>query len=266
MKGNRAVATRIFSASLLVACAATVAAAQRIAEPERTSVLVSAAKSYYNARQLGFREFTCVAKPDWTPLIGSSPDGAEGLKMLNAQHYYLKLNADGAVELTHKSDFPPPKEFEKDLKDLFTGMQEMTTGFFAAWSAFALHNPLPEPASKCEVLSSPSGYEVRCDEPSTRVVTLLTKDFSIAEIRVKAADTATIMRPVFTKTPQGFILSAYDSDTDMPDGSKVKSHVDVVYDTQAPYRLPGRIKFDGSIGDQQAKIDLILSDYQVTKY
>ena len=265
MKRNCVVAIRVLSASVLLACVTTVAAAQRLAAPERTTVLVSAAKAYYNARQLGFREFACVAKPDWALLIGSASENAEGLKLLNAQHYYLKLNVDDQVELTHKSDFVPPKEVEKDLKDLFTGMQEMTSGFFAIWSAFALRNPFPEPASKCEVLSSASGYEVLCDEPSSKIVTLLTKDFSITEIRAKVLNTTIVIRPVFNKTPQGFILAAYDSDADMPDGSKVKSHVEVVYDAQAAYRLPSRIKLDGNMRGQKAKIDLILDGYQITK-
>lgn len=265
MKRNCLVATRALSASVLLACMTAVVAAQQIAEPERSTVLVSAAKAYYNARQLGLREFACVAQPDWTLLVGSASDSAAGLKLLKAQHYYLKLNVDDQVELTHKSDFVPPKEFEKDLKDLFTGIQEMTTGFFAVWSAFALRNPFPEPASKCEVLSSASGYEVRCDEPSSKTVTLLTRDFSITEIRAKLLNTTVVMRPVFNKTPQGFILATYDSDADMPDGSKVKSHVEVVYDAQAAYRLPSRIKLDGNMGGQKAKIDLILDGYQITK-
>jgi hypothetical protein len=265
MKSNRSVAMRIISASLLVAGLVTVGTAQRMADPERRSLLVSAANAYYNARELGLSEFSCVAKPDWASIIGSSPANAEGLKILNAQHFYLKLNAENNVELIHKSDFPPPKEVEKDLKDLYTGMQEMTTGFFALWSAFALRNPFPEPGSNCEVLSSAGGYEIRCDDPSGNVVTVLKKDFSITEIRAKAAKTTTIVRPVFNKTPEGFIMAGYDSDAEMPDGSRIKSHVEVGYDGQEAYRLPVRIKLDGGVGNERVKLDLILSDYQVIK-
>jgi hypothetical protein len=265
MKTNRSVTMRIISASLLVAGLVAVGAAQRIADPERKNLLVSAANAYYNARELGLSEFSCVAKPDWAAIVGSAPADAEGLKFLNAQHFYVKLNAENNVELIHKSDFPPPKEFEKDLKDLEAGMREMTTGFFGVWAAFALRNPFPEPGSKCEVLSSVAGYEIRCDDPAANVVTVVKKDLSITEIRVKAPNTTTIMRPVFNKTPEGFIISGYNSDADMPDGGKVKSHVEVVYDGQEAYQLPVRIKFDGSVGNERVKLDLILTDYQVTR-
>src|SRR5205807_10672221 len=95
-------------------------------------------------------EFQATIKPTWELTLkkelATNPEGAQnGLKMINGLHFSMVLDPDGEVKVSHSTDAPPPNEqAAKGFEQIYGGMDQAVSGFFATWSLFMLTSPLPE--------------------------------------------------------------------------------------------------------------------------
>ena len=116
--------------------------------PERKEVLARAKQSYYSLRGLGLLLFTSSIKPSWEVTLAKelrdNPSGTQdGIKMLNGLHFVMNLDAKGNVKVDHSTDAPPPNEqAAKAFDQIYAGMDQAVSGFFATWSVFMLNSPL----------------------------------------------------------------------------------------------------------------------------
>ena len=134
--------------SLLLVCAGGmgVAAASQPA-PDNAQVVEQARRSYYSLRAIGLDEFQSTVKPNWEVVLRdelkSSPENAQAaLKLLNGLHFSMLLDKNGKVTVTHHADIEPSNETQrKGFDQIYEGLDQAVSGFFATWSMFMLNSP-----------------------------------------------------------------------------------------------------------------------------
>ena len=117
------------------------------------STLTQARQSYYNLRSEGLASFQCSTTPNWELLLQEqrkqNPKAADAaIKVLQQLHFAVSLVADGSVKLTHNELAGQSKEMNAALKQIYGGMEQMTSGFFDTWKLFMVNRPFPEVSSK----------------------------------------------------------------------------------------------------------------------
>ena len=262
----------IFAAYLLLCTTIHPAPQQSPAAPSKQLLLTQAIQSYYNLRTQGLTTFQCTLSPDWESVLKEErkqdPAAADAaIKVLNQLHFTGTLGEDGKMTVAH-NDLPGQnKQMMDALQQIYSGMEQLTTGFFETWSLFMLNHPFPDPAGDYNLESIPNDkYRVSYKEGDADVVTTMGHDFAITELKVTTADFTSSIFPQFTKTPNGFVLSSYDSNyqTKNPaEATKLKVLVD--YKEVEGLSLVQKLNVSGTYGANPFGIAVTFSACQLTK-
>lgn len=255
---------------LLVCCAlAPLCAAQAVAN--RQSVLSQARQSYYNLRSEGLSSFQCSVTPNWGLLLQDQrkqdPDGADAaIKVLSQLRFTASLGADDSVKLTH-NDLPGQSQQMMDaLKQIYGGMEQMTSGFFDTWKLFMLIRPFPEVTGDYRLEAVGPQYRLSYREDLADVVTTMGRDFAISNLKVTTAQFDSTIQPRFNSTPKGFVLSAYDASyqSQKPEeATQLKVLMD--YQEVSGMQMLQKLNLSGSYGGTPFAVELTFSDCQVVK-
>lgn len=255
-----------------VACCAlfsTCLQAQTVPNPRQ--VLTEARQAYYNLPAQGMAGFQCGVTPDWEVLLQEArkgnPDGVDrAIKLLSQLRFVVTLGTDGKVKLTHNELAGQNKETNDGLAQIYGGMEQMTSGFYDTWSLFVINSPLPQPDSKFEMQAGGPLYLLAYTEGTTQVATTLSKDFAISEMKVTTPEFDSVIHPEFTKTPNGFLLSAYTASYESKNPGET-THLRVLIDYQEidGVQLLRKLRLSGSYGGSEFAVDLAFSDCQVTR-
>ena len=180
----------------------------------------------------------------------------------------MSLNSDGKVTVSHRADVAPAgQQRAEDLNQIFSGMEEMITGFFDTWSAFMLTSPLPEVESEYDLTNEGDGYLLSYRDGATRVATVMTKDLLISEMKISTTEFNSSIWPHFTKSREGLLLTGYDANyqpTSGPGTTHLK--VEISYQEAGGLQLPQTLHLQGSYNGASFAVETAFADYQVKKH
>lgn len=243
--------------------------AQAVANKQ--AIVSQARQSYYNLRTEGLDGFQCSVTPNWELLLQQerqqNPQAADAaIKTLNQLRFNLNLASDSSVKLTHNDLAGQSAEMMNALKQIYGGMEQMTSGFFDTWKLFILNAPFPEVSSEYRLEAAGPQYRLSYRENLADVVTTMNKDFAISNLKVTTAEFDSSIQPSFTKTPKGFLLSAYEA-TYQSQKPEEATHLKVQLEYQEVQGLQmlQKLNLSGTYGATPFAVELAFSDCKVTK-
>lgn len=252
---------------------AAVAQAKPPAAPDRAKVIDQARRYYYSLRAVGLDEFQSAVKPNWAVVLKdefqSNPEGAQAaLKLLNGLHFSMLLDTHGKVTVTHHADFEPTNEQQRaGFDQIFSGMEQAVSGFFATWSLFMLNSPFPEAGTEYTLDDLGSQWRLSYKEGASDVVTLMSKELVISEVKVTTAEFVSSVRPQFNRSNNGFVLSGYAADYKPTSGpGVVKLDVKIDHQLVNGLQLPVSLIADSVLDGAPTHIELAFSGHQVKSH
>src|SRR5262249_33687969 len=188
--------------------------------------------------------------------------------MLNGLHFTMVLDQQGKVSVKHRSDVEPPNEQARHgFEQIYSGIDQAVSGFFATWSLFMLNSPFPDAGSAFQLDDLGSQYRLSYKEGTSDVVTLMSKDLIISEIKVTSPEFLSTVKPQISKTANGFVLTGYVGDYAPTAGAGVV-HL-VVKIENAPVnglQLPLTLVADSMMDGAPTHMELAFSEYQVKSH
>ena len=264
---------RLGAAVLIACCVATAFVAPAFAadKADKKEVVKQARQSYYSLRGQGLSQFQCSAEPDWAMLLAeqqkTDPASFErAVKKLKEIHFVVALRPDGSVNVTHNDVTGDNDEMKKGLAQIYSGMEQMVSGFFATWSPFMLTNPFPEVESDYQLEDQGAQYRLAYKDGTADVVTTMGKDFNISEVNVVTKEFKSRMQPQFSKSSAGFLLSGYQAEyTGSQPGDATQLQVRVEYQSVNGLQLPQKLNLAGSYGGSPFQIEVAFTGCQADR-
>jgi hypothetical protein len=282
MKPNR----RNFCLPLMLACALGAAAQTQTAvklpaklpakpavSPAQAQIVNRARQAYYNLRTSGLDEFQSTVKPNWEIVLKNelqaSPENAKAaLKLLNGIHFSMLLDSGGKVTMTHHADMEPSNEQQRSGFDqIYSGMDQAVSGFFATWAVFMLNSPFPSPDGDYQLDDLGTQWRLSYKDGASDVVTLMSKQLIISEVKVVSAEFISAVRPQFSRTAQGFVLTGYTADYKPTSGpGVVKLDVKIEHQPVNGLQLPVNLIADSVLDGAPTHIELAFSGHTVKSH
>jgi hypothetical protein len=242
--------------------------------PDKRDIVKQARAAYYSLRNRGLDEFQSSVQPNWRLVLkdqlAADPANAEkALTMLNGIHFVVSLGRDGAVKITHREDVAPVNEQAAEgFKQIFSGMEQAMSGFFDSWSPFMLTSPFPEVAGEYTLEELNDQYHLSYKDGPAAIATTMSKDLVISEIKVDSPEFKSVLKPQFTKSAQGFLLSGYEATYQGTGGGGASVQLNVRIENQpvSGLQLPRKLNLDGSYQGTPFQMELTFSDYQVKNH
>ena len=227
-------------------------------------------KTYYSLRAHGLDGFQSTIQPNWQQVlkdqgVNDSAQLEAALKLLNGLHFTMVMDEKGNVTVAHKSDNEPPNEqVRQGFNQIYSGIDQAVSGFFATWSLFMLTSPFPDVDSKYQVDDQGSQYRLSYKEGTSDVVTIIGKDMVIQEVKVVSPEFTSIIKPRLTRSDAGLVLAGYVGDYTPTSGPGVV-HLDVkvVYTPVSGLQLPATLIADTTLDGAPTHMELAFSDHQV---
>ena len=256
-----------------VVSAQTSSTAGAAKDAAQKQVIKKGREAYYSLRARGLDEFQSTVQPDWEKVLKAqgvtdSEQIEGGLKLLNSIHFTMVLDKNGHVTVTHSTDTEPPNEKARQgFEDIYSGMNQAVSGFFATWSMFMLNPPFPQVNDSYQLDDLGSQYRLTYNDGEADVATLMDKTFIITEIKVTSPKFVSIIKPNMTKTGQGLVMSAYTADYTPTSGPGVV-HLNVRIDHAAVdgMQLPVSMILDSTLDGAPTHMELAFSDFRVKKH
>ncbi|HET6841689.1 MAG TPA: hypothetical protein VFK06_08370 [Candidatus Angelobacter sp.] len=180
--------------------------------------------------------------------------------------FITRLSSDSSVKLTHNDLTGQSSEMMTALRQIYSGMEQMASGFFDTWKLFMLSPPFPAAASEYQLERVGPRYRLSYKEDSANVVTSMEKDFAIKEMRVSTPEFDSTIRPDFARTARGFVLNGYEADyqSQKPEETThLKVHMD--YQEVAGLQMLKKLNLMGTYGGSSFAIELAFGGCKVTK-
>jgi hypothetical protein len=260
---------RLGLALLIVICACNVAFAAD--KPDKKEILKQAQQSYYSLRGQGLRQFQCGLEPNWAALLGdmqkSDPDTFNrAVNRLNELRFTVVLQPDGRVKVTHTEIAAENDQVKRGLAQIYSGMEQVVTGFFETWSPFMLNNPIPQADSQYQLEDQGAQYRLSYKDGAADVVTTMGKDYVISEINVATAEFKSRMQPQFVKSAAGLLLSGYRAEynTSKPEEA-TQLRVRLEYQSVNGLQLPQKLDLAGFYGGNPFQVEVKFTGCQAEK-
>jgi hypothetical protein len=249
-----------------------VPAAPGVDDADKKEIVKQAHAAYYNAKTQGLIEFQANVAPNWRIVLkdqlATNPEGAEkALKMLNGIHFTVSLDPQGIIKVAHRADVAPANESAaKGFEQIFTGMEQTMSGFFDTWKPFMFTSPFPEVDSEYQLVEKENQYYLSYKEDATDVVTTMSKDFAISELKVTAAGFKSSLKPRFKKGPQGFLMTGYTATYQGATATDtVQLQVEIDYQEVNGVQLPRSLNLSGNYQGTAFAMEMTFSNYDVKK-
>jgi hypothetical protein len=256
--------------ALAVAQAPRVVHVADVKPAAQQEIVQRARQSYYSLRAVGLDEFQSTIKPNWEKVLHDQDvtDSAQlqaALRLLNGLHFTMLMDKDGKVTVQHRTDVEAPNEKVKQgFEQIYSGIDQAVSGFFATWSLFMLNSPFPESGSAYQLEDLGSQYRLSYKEGTSSIVTLMGKDLVISEINVTSPDFVSTVKPQVRKTESGFILVGYVGDyTPTAGAGVVHLNVKIEHNAVSGLQLPLTLIADSTLDGAPTHMELAFSEYQV---
>ena len=251
----------------------TAAAASQPPVPNSAQIVEQARHTYYSLKTAGLDEFQSTVKPNWEIVLRdqltTSPENAHAaLKLLNGLHFSMLLDKDGKVTMSHHADIEPSNDKQREGFDqIYSGMDQAVSGFFATWSMFMLNSPFPAAETEYQLENVGGQYRLSYKDGSSDIVILMSKDLTISEVKVTSAEFTSSVLPKFTRTAKGLVLTGYAADYKPTSGpGVVKLDVKMEHQPVDGLQLPVSLIVDSVLDGAPTHIELAFSGHQVKSH
>jgi hypothetical protein len=184
-------------------------------QPDHAAFLKKARQAYYSLATARMNQFQATMVPNWRLLLEERKVSPENLgpatDKLNAIQFKLTVDRQGAATITHNTVSAENEQASAGLKQIYAGMEQMTTGFFQTWCVFMVNPPLPEPGTSFRLDELGAWYTLTYDEGTAKVETTLGKDFAVTAMKIVTKDFVSTINPTFAGTTNGFVLAGYQA-------------------------------------------------------
>ncbi len=239
--------------------------------PNKKEIITKARQSYYNLRTLGLAAYTCEFDPNWdlvlTDLSKTDPDAADkARKSLKQLQFSMTLGADNKVEVMHTLPLAANAQDYSQYDQLFSGMEQMMTGFFQTSTPFVLSSPFPDADGEYQLEDQGAQYLLTYKDSGANVATRMNKDLVISNLTVTSADNTYTLDPQFLKNPKGLLLSGYAAAVKTPNlKTDVHLNVGIAYQEIDGLQVPEKLNIAGSYGETSFVFEMTFTGYQITK-
>src|SRR4029077_15997599 len=121
-------------------------------------------------------------------------------QLLNKIHFSVSLATGGEARVTHNDISAENEQMAKGLSQIYSGMEQMTTGFFQTWSVFSMSPALPEIGGDYQLEKTGTEYRLTYKDGTADVVTILDRDFAMSYVKTTTPEFDSTIRPQFKKT------------------------------------------------------------------
>ncbi|HXX94486.1 MAG TPA: hypothetical protein VEN81_12700 [Planctomycetota bacterium] len=264
---------RSIAGILLVLGLGVAPAASRAQEPkDPKDLLRQIREAYYSLEDRGLVSFEASVKPDWRLVLkdqlASDPKAGEAaVQQLDQLRFVMSLDAASKVTVTHHGDpAPENKQAAAGYRQIFSGIDQTLSGFFQTWCPFVRTSPFPETGSKYRLEEIGDEYWLSYKDGSARVVTTVSKEFRIVDLRVTDKAFSSSLKPKFKKTAQGLLLVGYYAVYEEPGGENTTQlKVGIEYLEAGGLQLPAKLSIRGFYNDSPIVLDISFSGYDVKK-
>jgi hypothetical protein len=259
------------AAVLALAIFSSIASAQTVSlsDAERQYVLQQAHDLQYNLRTAGLEELRCEVKPDWDGFfrqLGIDTTSSDSIvPLLRRVHFEATVNADGQVSVTHTGVASPNAGKAAAVRAALNGMDNMITGALKTWSMYALASPLPAVNGEYEVHPDHEDYVVVRHEGATLVRTRLDSQFAIEEVNYSSPNLEVTMRPGWNTGPYGYLLTAYESTTQLKPGDAARESLQISYRAVGAFPLPETVRATTAAPNGNVELVLTFAEYEVSQ-
>ncbi len=238
---------------------------------DKKETVKRARQAYYSLKDQRLAEFQCTIVPNW-PLVFTDqkldPDTVNrAVLLLNKIHFSVSLAAGGDAKVTH-NDIPAENEqMAKGLSQIYSGMEEMTTGFFQTWSAFSMAPALPEIEGEYQLEKTATDYRLSYKDGTADIVTLLDRDFVMTSLKTTTAEFNSTIKPQFKKTAQGLLMSGYQAIyTGKSAAEATELQIAIEYQSVDELQLPQKLDLKGTYGSSPFHVQVAFSNCHATRH
>src|SRR5689334_21564477 len=141
---------------------------------DKKEIVKQARQSYYSLIGQGLVEFKCTTVPNWKLLLAEQKLDADTVdrtvELLNKIHFSVSLAAGGDAKVTHNDISAENEQMAKGLGQIYSGMEQMTTGFFQTWSVFSMSPALPEIGGDYQLQKTGAEYRLTYKDGTADVI------------------------------------------------------------------------------------------------
>ena len=227
--------------------------------------------AYYSLPKEGIIELQCSVAPDWAAILRHEmktevkPDNA-GLKLLNGVRFWVSVSETGKAKLTHQvDDYPQSPTSMDDLQKAIGGVEETVDGFWRTASIFLFTSVLPNPETAYRLSERDGSQLLSYRDGGYDIVTTLDKDYVISEVEVSSATLSSSLKPKFTKTKAGFLLTAYDADYKQGAADPAHVSVQITYQDVESFQLPSDLVVQTTSEGAKHYMRLRFADYRIKR-
>jgi hypothetical protein len=225
----------------------------------KEALLREADAAYYIPQNLGLKSFKCTIQPNWAKFIS---DRAQ-LSLVQGVEYSAAIDDQGAATVTaFRTD---EAAIDPSVNQIVDGVKQTIEGFFQTWNNMVLSGLFSPATDGSFVFSTDmTGYHLSQKTADTDSELTLTKDALIIAMRVITGGSTVVMQPKYTKTDQGLLLIALNSDITTGDSSE-KVNFQIQYQLVEGIEMPALVAYQVTLPAQTISIEINLGDYQIVK-
>ncbi len=233
-------------------------------------IVKEARQSYYSLKDQGLAAFQCTIVPNWRLLLTEQKlDGAKvdrAAALLNNIHFSISLEAGGEAKVTHNEVSAENAEVAKGLNQIYSGMEQMTTGFFQTWSVFSMSPALPEVDGEYQLDKTATEYRLSYKDGTADIVTLLNRDLATSSLRTTTSEFDSTITPQFKKTAKGLLMTGYEA-TYKGKSAADTTELQIAIDYQAvdQLQLPQKLDLKGTYGGSPFHVEVTFSGCHATR-
>ena len=253
-------------------CLLAFAAATSAAQADKKAVLRQAHNSYYSLQYRGLANFQCNFSPNWDAVLQeerkTNPTGAaHRVSVLNHILFTVEVGTSGSAKITHNNYVPENSNDLKGFDEIYSGMQQAMSGFFDTWTPFMITSPFPDADSDYALVDKGDQWLLSYKEgANTDVATTMGKDFVLRELKVITPQFSSTMRPHFTSSAQGFLLTAYEADyRSLTTNDLIHLEAGIGYQTVNGFQLPQKLTFSGTNRGESFQMEITFAGCQATR-
>ena len=237
----------------------------------KRELVKQARQSYYSLKDQGLAEFQCTTVPNWQLLLTEQKlDAAtvdRTVQLLNKIHFSVSLAAGGEARVTHNDISAENEQMAKGLSQIYSGMEQMTTGFFQTWSVFSMSPALPEIEGDYQLQKTGAEYRLTYKDGTADVITILDRDFAMSYLKTTTPDFDSVIRPQFKKTAKGLLLAGYSATyTGKSAADTTELQIAIDYQAVDELQLPQKLDLKGTYGGSPFHVEVSFSGCHAVRH
>jgi len=241
--------------------------------PGQKDILRRTNKAYYNLPAEGLKEFQCSVVPDWSVTLKEElhqdfPPDHPAIKMLNGIHFWLSLDEKGSAKLTHQIDNIPTEQKALDgYNQTISGVEQVLTGFSQSITPFLFTTIFPDSDASFSLETRDAVHYVKYKEGPSDVSANVKEDLTVTELLVISPELTAVMRPQFTKTPKGYLITEFSGEyqyANAPNKSQITMEIE--YAEVQGLQLPSRLRVSTVADGATHKMSFDFKNHEVKKH